>query len=141
MDNLFFCIQRVRLSKQTHFWQILRTFFYHFFGCFPRICPIYVDYILTNYILEHVGQKRWNTGFDVQLWIKHFGHLVVGNNYHSQVCYLSQGSFTLTLPFARCYHSQLCYLSKSFQGLASSSYLFSVNIVGVRKFFPFPANP
>ena len=25
------------------------------------------------------------------------GHVVVGNNYHWQVCYHSQGSFTLTL--------------------------------------------
>ena len=25
------------------------------------------------------------------------GHVVVGNNYHWQHCYLSQGSFTLTL--------------------------------------------
>ena len=67
-----------------------------------------------------------------------YGHVVVGNNYHSQLRNHSQGSFTLT--FER-YLSQPFYHSTSFEGLASSPYLFSVKIVAVRKFFPFPANP
>ena len=41
------------------------------------------------------------------------------------------------LRLARCYHSQPCYHSTSFEGLASSSYLFSVRSVTFGKFFPF----